>query len=99
LDLGHHVDLAWDFESAVEYAASKLYDLILIDLNIDQRSSLVHQIQNDWRISKETPIISLSSYEDNASTKMEKEHVFHKHFKKKDVEKIIKFFNILIMDN
>lgn len=44
LDLGHHLDLALDFESARELISFKIYDLILIDINFDQRSNLIHQI-------------------------------------------------------
>lgn len=91
LDLGHRLDIAWDFESAMEYVGSKLYDLILIDSALDQRTLLIQKIKKIWRIGKQTPIIGLSSYEDYALDGKKKELFFHKPFTKKDVAKIIEF--------
>lgn len=93
LDLEHHIDLASDFESAMEYITAKLYDLILIDINLNHRNTLIHQIKNNWHISKEAPIMGLSSYEDDALSEEKKERVFRKPFTKKDVIKIIEFLN------
>ncbi|HIF0232369.1 TPA: response regulator [Legionella pneumophila] len=93
LDLEHHIDLAWDFESAMEYITVKLYDLILIDINLNHRNTLIHQIKKNWHISKEAPIMGLSSYEDYGLSEEKKERVFRKPFTKKDVMKIIEFLN------
>ncbi|CZP45042.1 TPA: response regulator [Legionella pneumophila subsp. pneumophila] len=93
LNFRHHLDIAWDFESAREYLSFTLYDLILIDINIHQRTILINQIQNNWRIGKKTPIIGISSHEDYALSEENKERVFRKPFTKKDVIKIIEFLN------
>ena len=95
LDLEHHVDIAWDFESAIEYITFKLFDLILIDITLNERRSLLHQIKKNSLISNETPIMGLSSQEDYVLIENKKERVFRKPFTKADVIKIIEFLDNL----
>ncbi|RUQ93679.1 response regulator [Legionella septentrionalis] len=95
LDLEHHVDIAWDFESAIEYITFKLFDLILIDITLNERRSLLHQIKKNSLISNEIPIMGLSSQEDYVLIENKKERVFRKPFTKADVIKIIEFLDNL----
>ncbi|MCP0912899.1 MULTISPECIES: response regulator [Legionella] len=95
LDLEHHLDIAWNFESAIEYITFKLYDLILIDITLNERRSLFHQIKKNSLISNEAPIMGLSSQEDYVLIEKKKERVFRKPFTKADVIKIIEFLDNL----
>ncbi|CAM4460761.1 MAG: hypothetical protein LEGION0403_FIIPPAGN_02356 [Legionella sp.] len=98
-DLGHHLDLSWDFESTVDLAGSKLYDLILIDEAFDQKRNLIDHVKKNSPIGKGAPIICLSSHEDYDLTEKKKELFFRKPFTKKDVLKIIQFLENLKMNN
>lgn len=92
--LNYSVDFAWDIESTLTQADTKLYDFILIDEKFDIKiicSKLIEGFQSRSKLNKETPIVFLRS-----PTRLEKKrdsdcHSFVKPMSEEDTVRLMEF--------
>lgn len=96
IQLGHHVDMAWDYESALDLTLIRSYDLILIDYHLDKGHNcdeLIDCLQEKGGLNQNTPIIMLSSTQHHKEKKHTKRQpYFIKPINQKEILKIIEYF-------
>ncbi|MCZ4798202.1 response regulator [Legionella pneumophila] len=94
VELKHSVDMAWDDESAIELACMRAYDFILVDKTLNC-FELINHIQKHSIVNEHTPVIILTSINNEDSTAKGSILTFKKPITKNDILQLIDFLNHL----
>ena len=92
--LNYSVDFAWDIETVLVQAESKLYDFILVDEDFNKITNLPHfveSLRSKSNLNQETPIVLLSSSHNLEKSKSDWHHSFAKPIKEEDTLRLMEF--------
>jgi len=92
--LNYFVDFAWDVETVLVQAESKLYDFILVDEDFNKITNFpkfVESLRSKSNLNQETPMVLLSSSNNLDKSKSDRHHSFAKPIKEEDTLRLMDF--------